>query len=234
MSRDPTIDSSSLPSIFQAQWQSNPDPSALPFPRKNPPFPLTAVDWHQLSLTDADFTPHSWSNLQHLISTNQLAELKRWPSSLKAYLAWTAHVKEKYGSVMKYLLDQRLIWEPIEDETGALRFDVRNAIFFADPEDFKILRNDWGYAFEPGSRHIVVWLKQRLPVNEEGALSAEGRGIVDLFVKETFREKVGEKEEGSKVLWFKNGTDLQSVRSLEHVHVLVRDVEEGVLGQWLV
>jgi hypothetical protein len=234
MSRDHAIDKSSLPSIFQAQWESNADPTALPFPRDNPHFPLTAIDWHQLSLTDADFTPHSWSNLHHLISTNQLAELKRWPSSLKAYLAWTAHVKEKYGSVMKYLLDQRLFWEPIEDETGALRFDVRNAIPFADPHDFSILRNDQPYAFEPGIRHIVVWLKQRLPVDKEGALSQEGKDMVGEFIRREFREKAGEQQEGSMVIWFKNTTNLQSVRSLEHVHVLVRDVDEAVLKQWMV
>ena len=49
--------------------------------------------------------------------------------------------------------------------------------------------------------------------------------------KEETEEK---KEEGSKVIWFKNTTDLQSVRSLEHVHVLVRDVEDEVLREWMV
>jgi hypothetical protein len=233
MTRNINIDESSLPSVFQLKWQSNADPTALSFPRENPPFALTAIDWQQLSLKDSDFTPHSWSNLHLLISTNQLEELKRWPSSLKAYLAWTAHVKEKYGSVMAYLLDQRLSWEPIEDETGALRFDVRNTTPFVDPTDYKILRNDWTYAFVPGVRHIVVWLKQRLPVDAEGALSDEGRALVEGFVKSEFRVKAGEKEEGSKVIWFKNTTNLQSVRSLEHVHVLVRNVEDEVLKQWL-
>ncbi|PWO24389.1 glycoside hydrolase protein [Pyrenophora tritici-repentis] len=180
----PTLDESSLPSIFQAEWRSNPDPTALPFPRSNPPFALTAIDWHQLSLSDSDFTPHTWPNLQYLISTNRLEELKRWPSSLKAYLAWTAHVKQKYGSVMTYLLHQRLYWEPLaEDEsggTGALRFAVRNDTPFADPDDYKILRNDWTYALE-GISHIVVWLKQRLPVDEKGALNEEGKALVDAF-----------------------------------------------------
>lgn len=192
MSSGVAIDESSLPSVFQAHWQSNPDPTALPFPRDNPPFPLTAIDWHQLSLTDAEYTPHSWSNLHELISANQLEELKRWPSSLKAYLAWTAHTKSKYKSIMAYLLDQRLFWEPLEDETGALRFPVRNPTPFADPADFKILRNDWTYGFEPGITHIVVWLKQRLPVDEKGALSNEGREMVDAFVKKEFRQKTGE------------------------------------------
>jgi len=234
MSRNFTIDESSLPSIFQQQWKSNPDPTALPFPRDNPPFALTAIDWQQLSLPDAEFTPHTWSNLHTLISTNHLEELKRWPSALKAYLAWTAHVKQKYGSVMTYLLDQRLLWEPIEDESGALRFDVVNSTPFTDSADYKILRNDWTYAFVPGVKHIVVWLKQRLPVDGKGALSEEGRALVEDFVKKEFRDKAGEKEGGSKVIWFKNTTDLQSVRSLEHVHVLVRDVDEEVLREWMV
>jgi hypothetical protein len=227
------LDSSSLPSVFQSTWKHNPDPTALPFPRDDPPFALTAIDWHQLSITDAEFTPHTWSDLHHLISTNQLDELKRWPSSLKAYLAWTAHVKEKYGSVMTYLLQQRLFWEPLEDETGALKFDVRSATPFEDPEDYKILRNDWTYAFEPGVRHIVVWLKQRLPVDGEGALNDEGRRIVKDFVKREFREKAEEEEEGSKIIWFKNTTNLQSVRSLEHFHVLVRDVDDEILKRWM-
>lgn len=233
MSPQPEVDDSSLPSIFQAKWKDNPDPTALPFPRDDPPFALTAIDWHQLSLADSEFSPHSWVDLRRLISSNQLDELKRWPSALKAYLAWTAHVKEKYGSVMTYLLQQRLPWEPLEDATGALRFDVRSTTPFADPGDYLILRNDWPYAFEPGIRHIVVWLKQRLPVDADGALNDEGRSLVDDFIRREFREKAGELEDGSKIIWFKNTTNLQSVRSLEHVHVLVRDVDEETMKPWM-
>ncbi|KAH7080545.1 hypothetical protein BKA63DRAFT_531437 [Paraphoma chrysanthemicola] len=227
------IDKSSLPSVFQSTWKANPDPSALPFPRDNPPFALTAIDWHQLGLTDAEFTPHDWTNLHHLVSTNQLDELKRWPSALKAYLAWTAHVKEKYGSVMSYLLQQRLFWEPIPDDSGALKFHVKHTTPFAHSDDHEILRNDWTYAFVPGIRHIVVWLKQRLPVDSEGGLNDAGRRLVDDFVRKEFRQKAREETEGSKIIWFKNTTNLQSVRSLEHFHVLVRDVDEDVLEQWM-
>ena len=52
------------------------------------------------------------------------------------------------------------------------------------------------------------------------------------FVKSEFRGKAGEMEEGSKIIWFKNTTNLQSVRSLEHFHVLVRDVDEQILEAW--
>ncbi|KAF1364891.1 hypothetical protein EJ07DRAFT_97130 [Lizonia empirigonia] len=228
------VDESSLPSVFQSLWKSYQDPTTLPFSRDNPPFTLTAVDWRQLNLKDDGYTPHSWENLRHLISTGQLDELKRWPSQLKAYLAWTAHVKAKYGSATTYLLAQRLYWQPKDNNPGAMTFNLRNAIPFADSEDFSILRNDWPYGHESGIRHICVWLKQRLPVDEEGGLSDEGRQLVEDFINREFRIKAGEKEKDSKIIWFKNTTNLQSVRSLEHLHVLVRDVDEEVLEQWLV
>jgi hypothetical protein len=79
-----------------------------------------------------------------------------------------------------------------------------------------------------------VWLKQRLPVDQDGALSKEGRRMVEKFIDEEFRLKADEKEKDSKIIWFKNTTNLQSVRSLEHLHVLVRNVDEEVLKQWLV
>lgn len=96
-----------------------------------------------------------------------------------------------------------------------------------------IIKNDWTYAVTPGISHIVVWSKQALPVDEEGGLTDEGRKIVVDFIEREFRTKIGETKEGEKVQWFKNTTNLQSVRSLEHVHVLVRDVDEDVLKQWM-
>ncbi|KAF2018648.1 hypothetical protein BU24DRAFT_418167 [Aaosphaeria arxii CBS 175.79] len=228
----PDIDNESRPATFQSRWKHNPDPKALPFPRDNPPFQLTEVDWHQLSITDDQFEPHTWENLHHLISTNQLDELKRWPSFLKAYLAWTAHVKAKYGSATQYLLQQRLFWEPLSTN-GPLRFPLKSETPFDNPEDYKIIKNDWTYAVTEGIAHIVVWSKKPLPVDSEGALTAEGWKIVVDFIDREFRQKVGEKAVGEKVQWFKNTTNLQSVRSLEHVHVLVKDADEQVLRQWM-
>jgi hypothetical protein len=52
--------------------------------------------------------------------------------------------------------------------------------------------------------------------------------MVDEFVDHTFVKGLG--VEGlDRVLWFKNWTGLQSVRGVEHVHVLVRDVERDKL-----
>ncbi|KAF2279479.1 uncharacterized protein EI97DRAFT_464735 [Westerdykella ornata] len=233
------LDTTSLPATFLSTWTANPDPTALPFPRSSPPFPLTPIDWQQLALPDSQFTPHTWSNLQHLISTGQLDELKRWPSRLKAYLAWYAHVKSLYGSITNYILSQRLGWHPSPEaeKEGRLVFDTQGRTApFADRRDFAILRNDWGYAVDPESiLHVVVWSKIRLPIHATtGGLTDEGAGIVEAFVRREFRERVGEGEgrEGERVLWFRNPTNLQSVRSLEHVHVLIRGVTEEEAERW--
>lgn len=129
-------------------------------------------------------------------------------------------------------MTQRLFWKPLNSE-GRIAFEIENPVPFADPRDYKIIKNDWTYAVTPGISHIVVWSKQPLDVDSEGALTEHGRKTVTDFVDREFRKKVGEEREGEKVQWFKNTTNLQSVRSLEHVHVLVRDVDEEVLKQWM-
>ncbi|KAF2003251.1 hypothetical protein P154DRAFT_561384 [Amniculicola lignicola CBS 123094] len=222
------------PSHFRQIWKSHPDPTTLPFPKDNPPFNLTTVDWAQLNLTDSQYSPHSWENLRHLIGSGQLDELKRWPSDLKAYLAWSMHVKTQYGSATEYLLRERLGWVSLPAE-NVLKFDIKSTIPFEHEEDYRILGNDWPYGLAEGITHIVVWLKSPLDADGEGALTESGRSAVEGFVRREFRERVGEKdgEEGAMVMWFKNTKNLQSVRGLEHVHVLVRGLGEEVLGRWM-
>ena len=97
---------------------------------------------------------------------------------------------------------------------------------FEDVDDYKILRNDWPYGLAPEISHLVVWLKNRVRVDESGDLTKEERGRIESFVRRTFG---GE----DRVLWFKNWGTLQSVRGIDHVHVLVRDVDEGVINGWV-
>lgn len=142
------------------------------------------------------------------------------------------HVKSKYGGVTQYILQQRLGWRPL-DGSGALVFKTASDVPFADDRDYKILRNDWSYGMEAGVVHLVVWLKPRLPVDGIGALTEEGKVVVEAWIDKKFRRVIGEEIRGEKVLWFRNPTGLQSVRSLEHVHVLVRGVGEEGLGRWV-
>lgn len=81
---------------------------------------------------------------------------------------------------------------------------------------------------------MVVWLKTPIPVDSTtGVLTGDSRRRVEEFVRGTFEDRlardVGERD---RVVWFKNWTQLQSVRGLEHIHVLVRDVPEKVMNEW--
>jgi len=78
----------------------------------------------------------------------------------------------------------------------------------------------------------VVWSRTPIPTDPEtGDMTAESRKTVADFVKRYFVDTIGADGE-DRVLWFKNWVALQSVRALEHIHVLVRDVESALLQEW--
>lgn len=135
---------------------------------------------------------------------------------------------------MNFICQRRLQW-PLP--TGEL-LACKNPRPFADPEDYKILRNDWPYGLGPGISHLIVWLRTPFAVQSaEGHLTDESRGLIERFVQNTFVARLAEDRARfphpeSHVLWFKNWVGLQSVRALEHVHILVRDVPEDILFEW--
>ncbi|CAI7566395.1 hypothetical protein N7533_008103 [Penicillium manginii] len=223
-----------------------------------PAFNLTALDHQLLAMTDEEFIAHDWDDLQGIIARNDLAALKRKPSDLRRYLDWSAATKAHYGSIMNFICQRRLGWSfpPASTETtpgstpspasasstpAAIQSGVtfRNPRPFADPEDYKILRNDWPYGLDPGISHLVVWLRTPIPVQgEEGHLTDESRALIEDFVQRTFVDRLARdpqrrfQDPKSQILWFKNWVGLQSVRALEHVHILTRDVPEDILFEW--
>ncbi|CAF9928508.1 MAG: hypothetical protein HETSPECPRED_006867 [Heterodermia speciosa] len=200
------------------------------------PFELTETDRQNLAQGDAHFKPLTWDDLREIIARNDLSILKRKPSDLIRYIAWTNSTKAAYGSITNFILQERLHWVPLpssSDETGPLFVTESDAPFISS-NDYQILPNDWPYGMEPGISHLVVWLKTRLAVEgEEGQLTAESRALVDGFVKKVFEERLAQHGlSGDRILWFKNWVGLQSVRGVEHVHVLVRQVPRAILGEW--
>lgn len=94
--------------------------------------------------------------------------------------------------------------------------------------DVKILYNDWPYAMVPGMRHICVWSKVPIPTDPAtGDLTPESRKMIQNYVDKMFIDQLTIEPE--KVLWFKNWAALQSIRTVEHFHVLIRvgDVVDG-------
>ncbi|KAI6310819.1 hypothetical protein MCOR34_006243 [Pyricularia oryzae] len=191
------------------------------------PFPLTDVDKWVLSQTDEEFKYHDWDELRETIDTNKLEVLKRKPSDLRRYMKWTAETKAEYGSMTKYIMIHRLpkTW-------GDVPFTPASSIPFADPSDYRVLLNDWPYGLASGITHIVVWSRTVIPTNPEtGDMTPESRETVANFVKRFFVDELGPGGE-DQVMWFKNWVALQSVRTLEHIHIMVKDCDEAILQKW--
>ena len=183
-----------------------------------------------------DIVIYSLMALLTSIATNELGTLDRFPSDLFRYISWTEKIKAEYGSIINFVCKERLRWEPLPSssaETGLI-FPIRDSTPFANAEDYKILRNDWPYGVSPNISHLVVWLKTRIPVQDtDGDLTPESRQMIEDFVRKTFEERLAKAGTSKdRVLWFKNWRQLQSVRGLEHIHVLVRDVPESILNEW--
>ncbi|KAK3722947.1 hypothetical protein LTR37_002092 [Vermiconidia calcicola] len=196
----------------------------------NPPFPLTAIDRELLSMRDEDFHKITWDDLKNIIADNRLEQLKRIPSDLRRYLAWSYNIKKNYGGILNFVIKERLHWTPLSS-TGPPLFEHRSDIPFADRSDFVVLVNDWPYGFDEGIIHIVVWSKTPIPVDDvQGDVTPESRRLIEELVEQYFmRELKGGREQ---VMWFKNWVSLQSVRGVDHVHVLARDVPDDVIKRW--
>lgn len=171
---------------------------------------------------------------------NDLGALQRKPSDLARYLVWSTNTIAQYGSIMNFVCQCRLKWD-LPGTTNTLTGTGCNPIPFADPADYKILRNDWPYGFAPGITHLVVWLRTPIPTQGDGGDLTEGsRALIEDFVDRTFVARLAreattggeDRDPKTQVLWFKNWGALQSVRALEHVHILVRDVPESILKEW--
>ncbi|KAH6654618.1 hypothetical protein BKA67DRAFT_284503 [Truncatella angustata] len=191
------------------------------------PFPLTDTDKWILSLTDEEYQYHDWEDLRQIIAENNLSVLKRKPSDLRKYMKWTGETKAEYGSMSQYLLVHRLpkAW-------GIPPFTPQSKTPFEDPSDYRVLLNDWPYGLTPDIAHIVVWSRTLVETDTQtGDMTPESRKTIEAFVKRFFMDRLGPGGQ-DRVLWFKNWVALQSVRSLEHIHVMVQDVPKEILEEW--
>ncbi|KIH91838.1 hypothetical protein SPBR_01998 [Sporothrix brasiliensis 5110] len=198
------------------------------------PFPLTDTDRYVLSLTDEQYVKHDWEDLKNVIETNNLSVLKRKPSDLRRYMKWTSETKAEYGSITRYLIVHRLpkAWGDSPPYVPVSKTP------FADPSDYRVLVNDWPYGLTSDITHIVVWTRTLIPTDPTtGDMTDESRADVAAFVKRYFADSLTEEDGASgngeeRVLWFKNWVQLQSVRALEHIHVLVRNASPALLQKW--
>jgi hypothetical protein len=137
------------------------------------------------------------------------------------------------------VLQERLRWTPIHPPPAAPTFPHHSPIPFHNPRDFAVLRNDWPYGFTPDITHLLVWTKTPIATDDQrGDVTEESRRVIEAFVDTYFVQDLvrdmglRESEARGRVLWFKNWVSLQSVRGVDHVHVLVRHVPDQIIERW--
>jgi hypothetical protein len=217
-------------------WQVNVPPSQRE--ATCPPFlaNLSAKDLAIISTLDASYRTITWPEVRQIIAENRIDTFQRVPSDLRRYLAYNWMLKKEYGSIMEFVLSQRLGWkEPIRAEGKPFEKD----------SDIKILFNDWPYGIDKKIVHLVIWTKFELeddPLTDD--LTAKARKEIDDFVDEMFGRKVGRDNVShvinilsflmliiSQVIWFKNWRSLKSVHAVEHFHVMLYDADPAFVEE---
>ncbi|GAB7363265.1 hypothetical protein MBLNU230_g3547t1 [Neophaeotheca triangularis] len=190
-----------------------------------PPYLLYALsdprDRRILNTPDSAYTPQTWTELNGLITTNRIDLLQRQPSDLLKYRKYSAALSKQHGSIMDFIVNERLRWDSLE-AAGTFRDFL--------PEDVRVLKNDWPYGLEPGIVHLVVWTKfELLEDAATGDLTDECRGWIEGFVRRVFVDGAG--LDWERVRWFRNWTAIKSVRAVEHFHVVLLEPPGGFVEQ---
>ncbi|RYO74812.1 hypothetical protein DL764_010695 [Monosporascus ibericus] len=170
---------------------------------------LSLKDIGIISTPDSEYRASTWEEVQKLVRDNRLDLFQRVPSELRRYLGYTWKLRQEYGSVMDFVLTQRLQWEmPMVPKGKPFEFE----------EDTKILRNDWPYGIDKRIVHLVVWTKFDLeedPITTD--LTDKARREIEAWVQQKF----GSRMPREQFIWFKNWKSLKSVQAVEHFHVMI-------------
>ncbi|KAL4998817.1 hypothetical protein BDV10DRAFT_166348 [Aspergillus recurvatus] len=168
-----------------------------------------------LSTPDEQYQRQGWELVRRIVETNRIDQFQRLPSDLRKYLEYKEQIIAKYGSIMRFVVKERLCW----GEGTAEDLKPKGKPFEYE-EDIRILHNDWPYGLDEGIVHLVVWTKFALeddPATDD--LMPRARREIDDFVKRTFCSRMPP----DQVVWFKNWRSLKSVHAVEHFHVMLHD-----------
>lgn len=139
---------------------------------------ISDKDMRIIGTPDDEYRVQTWPQVVDIIRTGRLADFQRWPSELRRYRQYTWDLKRAHGSVMNFMLRERLGWSEPAVPQGSKLFECQ--------EDFKILMNDWPYGLDKRIVHLVVWTKFDLPDDRE--TEAE----IQAFVNKTFSASVSQ------------------------------------------
>ncbi|ODV98192.1 hypothetical protein PACTADRAFT_47994 [Pachysolen tannophilus NRRL Y-2460] len=180
--------------------------------------------------------PILWEELQEIVSTNEIQNLRRNPEVNVKYQNFKTQLSSKNESLFSHLIFDELKWadrndylqhltsDKINDLPKVLKLNPTDKRLLANAADIKILPNDFPYFFESNVCHLCIWSKVVIkddPLSGKGDISRKTRKIIDRYVEKTFVDYLGIPKEN--ILWFRNWSALQSVKALSHIHVVIKD-----------
>lgn len=125
-----------------------------------------------------------------------------------------------------FILRTKLAWDRHSFPDTAPHNTTPQPTLLAHPSTFRILRNDWPYDTTADITHLVIWSKIPIATDKDsGVPTAEATVVIDAFLARVFGE-ILEMDITMDLVWFRQQSMWRSVDALEHIHVLVRGVEE--------
>ncbi|KAK8125341.1 uncharacterized protein PG998_001100 [Apiospora kogelbergensis] len=181
---------------------------------------LSAKDQGIISTPDDQYHTLTWAEVRDIVATNRLDRFQRVPSDLRRYLAYNWQLRRDHGSIMNFVLNQRLRW--------AMPITPKGAPFELPEDDIKTLWNDWPYGLDKRIVHIVVWTKFDLEEDPQTTdLTDAARREINHYVDKVF----GSRLPAENYIWFKNWSSLKSVHAVEHFHVMLFDPDPAFIDE---
>lgn len=66
-----------------------------------------------LSTPDSAYKPQSWGDVHNIIHENRIDLFQRLPSQLRLYREYCAKLVQQYGTVMEFVVQERLQWKDL-------------------------------------------------------------------------------------------------------------------------
>lgn len=181
--------------------------------------------------------PLTWDQVAHIVETYTLDQLGRSVKELQRYRAFKQSLDSQNIGLTTNLLQKVLHWIPEDVDVHTPDSEAVKLVKYDDPtpfsneNDVKITLNDFPYYIEGKTLHFLIWIKFPMPPDPNsdiGDIDDSTKALIEQYVQRTFVEKhhINRKN----IVWWKNYTIIQSIKSIPHVHVLVNLDDDDNLG----
>lgn len=171
-------------------------------------------------------TPLNWYQAEDVIRNNELGKFKRSFEELTKYRQHRANLKRQGIPSINKLLADELGWVQVDKNYKIIskeNLKAKSTKLLNHSDDIKITMNRFPYHFTKDIAHLLVWTK--IPISNDpkspiGDISPQTRRTINNYITKLFVSTYGIPQEN--ILWFRNWTELQSIKEFSHIHVLIK------------